>query len=179
MKKALLVIDVQNDYFATGGFPLWNVVATAQAIAKAMQAALAQKIPIVLIQHIANPANGPSPFFNAGTDGVEIHASICAVAPDAPVVIKRHADGFFDTNLEETLSNFGVDELLICGMMTQNCVTHTAISKSAEKYKVSILADCCTTVSEMLHKIALSAVKTRLTVTSSGAVFGADTEKVN
>ena len=37
-------------------------------------------------------------------------------------------------------------ELLICGMMTQNGVTHTAISKAAEKYRVAILTDCCTTV---------------------------------
>ena len=50
-------------------------------------------------------------------------------------------------------------------MMTQNCVTHTAISKAAEKYNVTILIDCCTTVSEILHKIALKrrfdAVETR------------------
>jgi nicotinamidase-related amidase len=52
-------------------------------------------------------------------------------------------------------------------MMTQNCVTHTAISKSAEKYKVSILVDCCTTVSEMLHNIALHAVSTRVPLVSS------------
>jgi nicotinamidase-related amidase len=57
-----------------------------------------------------------------------------------------------------------VDELLVCGMMTQNCVTHTAISKSAETYKVSILPDCCTTVNEMLHNIALHAVSTRVTL---------------
>ena len=63
---------------------------------------------------------------------------------------------------EETLARLGVNELLVCGMMTQNCVTHTAISKSAEKYKVSILSDCCTTVNELLHHIALHAVSTRL-----------------
>jgi nicotinamidase-related amidase len=60
-----------------------------------------------------------------------------------------------------------VTELLVCGMMTQNCVTHTAISKSADKYQVSILADCCTTVSEMLHNIALHAVSTRVTLVSA------------
>jgi nicotinamidase-related amidase len=47
-------------------------------------------------------------------------------------------------------------------MMTQNCVTHTAISKAAEKYDVSILMDCCTTVDEMIHNIALHAVSTRV-----------------
>jgi nicotinamidase-related amidase len=57
-------------------------------------------------------------------------------------------------------------------MMTQNCVTHTAISKSAEEYKVAILPDCCTTVSEMLHLIALNAVSTRVPLIPSGVAFG-------
>jgi nicotinamidase-related amidase len=47
-------------------------------------------------------------------------------------------------------------------MMTQNCVTHTAISKAAEKYAVTVLTDCCTTVSEILHLIALHALSTRV-----------------
>lgn len=47
-------------------------------------------------------------------------------------------------------------------MMTQNCVTHMAISKAAEKYSVTILPDCCTTVDEMIHNIALHAVSTRV-----------------
>jgi len=56
-------------------------------------------------------------------------------------------------------------------MMTQNCVTHTAISRSAEKYKVSILTDCCTTVNEMLHLIALNAVSTRLALVKASDVL--------
>jgi nicotinamidase-related amidase len=72
-----------------------------------------------------------------------------------------------NTNLENTLSKLGVNELLICGMMTQNCVTHTAISKSAEKYKVCILPDCCTTVDEMIHNIALHAVSPRVALANS------------
>ena len=85
---------------------------------------------------------------------------------DAPVVVKEYADSFVGTKLEETLSALGVDKLLVCGMMTQNCVTHTAISRSAEKYEVAILADCCTTVSELLHQIALHAVSTRMRLTT-------------
>jgi nicotinamidase-related amidase len=64
-----------------------------------------------------------------------------------------------------------VEELLICGMMTQNCVTHTAISQSAEKYKVSILTDCCTTVDRMIHSIALHALSTRVELVESATVL--------
>ena len=162
MTKALLVIDLQNDYFPGGKFPLWNTDVVLTNIEKAIKAARTKGIPVIHIQHIANPKMGIAPFFNQGTDGVNIYPRVLAAAPDAPVVVKEHADSFFGTKLEETLSGLGVDELLICGMMTQNCVTHTAISKSAEKYKVTVLTDCCTTVDEMLHKIALHALSTRV-----------------
>lgn len=167
MTKALLLIDLQNDYFPGGKFPLWNTDATLAAIERAIGAARRANIPVIHIQHVANPAAGPAPFFNHGTAGAEIHPRILAAAPDAPVVVKEFADSFVGTRLEEVLSSLGVSELLVCGMMTQNCVTHTAISKSAEKYKVSILPDCCTTVSELLHLIALHAVSTRMKLVPS------------
>ena len=75
---------------------------------------------------------------------------------------KAYADSFYQTNLDQILSDLGATKLFVCGMMTQNCVTHTAISKAAEKYEVVILPDCCTTVDAMIHNIALRAVSTRL-----------------
>jgi nicotinamidase-related amidase len=153
--KALRVIDLQNDYFPGGKFPLWNTDVALQNIERAIQKANAQGIPMIHIQHIAK---GGAPFFNEGTPGAEIHPRILAAAPKAPIVIKEFADSFEKTTLEETLAKLGVIDLLVCGMMTQNCVTHTAISKAAEKYDVTILPDCCTAVSEILHLIALHAV---------------------
>jgi nicotinamidase-related amidase len=88
------------------------------------------------------------------------------------VVVKAFADSFVETALEATLAANGITELLVCGMMTQNCVTHTAISKSAERYKTAILPDCCTTISEMLHLIALHAVSTRMALVPSSQAFG-------
>jgi nicotinamidase-related amidase len=116
----------------------------------------------VHVQHVADNSNGISPFFNEGTIGVEIHPEILQSSPTADVVIKKFADSFHNTNLSSVLSELNVNELIICGMMTQNCVTHTAISKDAEPYKVSVVVDCCTTVNEMLHNIALHALSTRV-----------------
>ena len=167
MNKALLLIDLQNDYFPGGKFPLWNTDSVLTHIEQAINSARAKGVAIIHIQHIANPDMGIAPFFNKDTDGAAIHPRILAAAPDAPVVVKEYADSFFGTHLEDRLSGLGVTELLVCGMMTQNCVTHTAISKAAEKYKVSILTDCCTTVSEPIHLIALHAVSTRVPLVSA------------
>jgi len=168
-KKALVVIDLQNDYFPGGLFPLWHAEETLGAVVAAMGKAKALAIPVVLVQHVAKA--GGAPFFNPGTLGVEIHPKVLAAAPDAPVVVKGHADAFVDTGLEAVLAGLGAGHLLLCGMMTQNCVTHTAISRAADKYRVSILGDCCTTVSEILHLIALNAVATRGIVRTSAAAL--------
>ncbi|MEP6827801.1 MAG: cysteine hydrolase family protein [Aestuariivirga sp.] len=161
MKSALIVIDLQNDYFAGGRFPLWNAQATLQKTLQAMAKAQAEDIPIVLVKHIAKAPRGVAPFFDASTKGADIHPDILSLASAAPIVVKHVADAFFETNLSITLENLGAKKLTICGMMTQNCVTHTAISTAAEQYRIQILTDCCTTVSEMIHKIALSAFKSR------------------
>lgn len=170
-KRALVVIDIQNDYFPTGAFPLWNSDVTLDNIIQAIEKATALGVPTVIVQHIADSNAGVSPFFNADTPGAQVHPRLQAAAPNAPVVIKAFADGFVGTTLEQTLAELGTTELLVCGMMTQNCVTHTAISKSAEKYNVSILADCCTTVDEMIHNIALHAASTRVELVPSSAAL--------
>ncbi len=160
MKTVLLVIDVQNDYFPGGKLPLWNTEATLENIERAIGSARAKQIPVVLIQQFTD--SKVSPMFNAGTAGAEIHPRIRRAAPDAPVVAKAFADSFYQTDLDKVLSELGASRLLVCGMMTQNCVTHTAISKAAEKYEVVMLPDCCTTVDALIHTIALRAVSTRL-----------------
>ena len=170
-QRALIVIDLQNDYFADGKFPLWNTEAVLAQLESAIARARGQGVPVILVQHIADAPNGAAPFFNAGTRGVDLHARILAAAPDAVVVTKAQADSFLNTALEQILAELGANELLICGMMTQNCVTHTAISKAAEKYRVAVLGDCCTSVSQIIHLIALKALVARVPVVESASVL--------
>lgn len=166
-RPALIVIDLQNDYFPGGAFPLHNPDEARSSVLTAILRARQNDIPVVHVQHVADPSQGPAPFFNADTHGVNIHADVLAAAPDAPVVIKRFADSFEQTTLHETLQRLQVSELLLCGMMTHNCVTHTALSRKADLYRqVTVLSDACTTVSPMLHAIALHALSTRVTLST-------------
>ncbi|WP_206861766.1 isochorismatase family protein [Lysobacter changpingensis] len=161
MSTALILIDLQNDYFPGGRYPLWNADATLAAVEAETAAARARGEMVIHVQHIATPG---APFFEPDTDGVAIHPRAFAVAPDAPVIVKHHADSFRDTGLEALLARRGVERLRIAGMMTQNCVTHTALSRSADRYRVEVLAPCTTTVDEMVHRIALSALSDRVPV---------------
>jgi nicotinamidase-related amidase len=85
-------------------------------------------IAVIHVQHVMH-ANGAAPFFNAGTPGADIHPQVLAAAPDAPVVTKQFADSFEETTLGDQLASQGIDALLLCGMMTQHCVTYTALSQ--------------------------------------------------
>lgn len=161
-RAALLVIDVQNDYFPGGKYPLWKTEAVLDNIVMAIRRARDSGVPVVLIQHVADPEKGTAPFFNEGTEGVQIHPKVLREAPEAPIVVKRHADSFYATKLEGVLQGWQTSQLVLCGMMTQNCVTHTAISLTAGNYEVVVLPECCTTVDEMIHGIALHGMSTRV-----------------
>ncbi|MCU0755131.1 MAG: cysteine hydrolase [Xanthomonadales bacterium] len=169
-KPALILIDLQNDYFPGGAFPLAQTEATLYALLGCIARARRRGVPIVHVQHLADPAHGIAPFFNPGTPGAAIHPEILAAAPDAPIIVKHYADSFEGTSLHATLQRLGVNELVLCGMMTQNCVTHTALSRQADHYRqVTVLTDACTTVSELLHAIALHALSTRVTLATAEA----------
>jgi nicotinamidase-related amidase len=161
MTTALLLIDLQNDYFPGGRCPLWNVEATLASIEDESAIAHERGDLIVHVQHVAPRG---APFFEPETEGMAIHGRALAAAPEAPVIVKHYADAFHETGLDALLTRHGVDHLRIAGMMTQNCVTHTAISRAAERYRVEVLAPCTTTVDEMIHRIALSALSTRVDV---------------
>ncbi len=166
-KTALIIIDPQNDYLADGKYPLWNMDQSIKQIKQAMDTAIDKGMSVYFVQHVAS---GDSPFFQEGSEGVEVISELKERAPDAKIVVKQYADSFEKTELDSLLKAEGIENILLCGMMTQNCITHTALSKSAEDYQLSILSDACTTVDEMVHNIALSALSVRCTFMETQAL---------
>ncbi|MEW6254687.1 MAG: isochorismatase family protein [Pseudomonadota bacterium] len=168
MTRALLVIDIQLDYFPGGALPLWQVEETQARIAAAIAAARSAGDKIILVRHVST---APSGLFAADGPGIAIHPAILAAAGDAPVVTKHFADAFQETDLASHLA--GVDTLLVCGMMTQNCVVFTAFSRAADDFRVTVIGDLCTAPTETVHRIALSALRSKTQVVTAHEVWGA------
>lgn len=160
-KQALIVIDIQNDYFADGKYPLYQPDVAMEKTLKAIEKANEKGIPIINIQHLVSPELGEGLFFYDDSEGAEIHKDIKAATPDAPVIVKRHADCFEKTNLDSVLQELGVDEILLTGMMTHNCVTHTALSPAAEKYNPKVIEECACTTDPIGHALAVDSMQVR------------------
>lgn len=143
MKRALLVIDVQNEYFS-GKLPISHPSESLDNILKAMDFAAANHIPVALIQHAAK--SDDSPVFRKGSHEWELHPEIEKRPRD--ILIEKHwPDSFAETTLGEWLTNNGIDTLTVCGYMTQMCCDTTARRAYHLGYVVEFLADATGTLS--------------------------------
>lgn len=161
MKKALIVIDIQNDYFPGGAFTLENANEACKGAVEAIEQAKRDGWLVVGVQHVNSPDD---PAFKPDTEGVKIHRTIAAALGDAPIVVKSEADSFFKTDLEQTVRDAGITDLYLTGMMTQHCVTHTALSPQARDMKVHIIAKGCAAPAKALSDLALQGLSARCDV---------------
>ena len=170
---ALLVIDVQNDFVADGGFfdkvggdlkPIQQerVPALLRLIAEARKAG----VLVIFVQAIYDPKDLSAPMRerNArlkmemprcltgswGADFYEVRPR-----PDEPVVIKHRYSAMVNTNLPELLKERKIHSLLLTGVATDTCVESAGRDAYFLDYYVTIVADCCGAASEQDHRGAL------------------------
>lgn len=139
--KALIVIDVQKDYFPDGRFELFEADKTAKRVNVLVNRFREEGNPVLFIRHLCN---SPAPFFEKGTKGSELHESLCP-RPEEPVILKESPNSFLNTTLQEELQKRNVTELSVCGMMTHMCVDTTVRAASDLGYSVTVYQDACTT----------------------------------
>ncbi len=141
-EKALVLIDIQNEYFAGGGLPLVGPEEAARAARVALDAARQAGILVVHVRHEnADPA---APRFRAGSRGAEIR-ELLAPLPGEAVITKRRVDSFAGTGLEALLRERGVREIAVAGMMTHMCVDAFLRSATALGFPCSLLTDATAT----------------------------------
>lgn len=135
--KALIVIDVQYEYFPGGAWALPNAETALPNIVRLVEGARAKGVPVVFIQH-ALPEGAP--LFAKGTKGVELHEALSA-GPDDPVFQKQHPSSFQDTGLQGWLQQQKIGQLDICGFMTQMCCDTTSREAYRNGYAVRLFSD--------------------------------------
>ncbi|MDF0750877.1 cysteine hydrolase [Marinobacter sp. 71-i] len=159
-KRAIIVVDVQNEYFASGKLPLVNI---EQAAAKAAQVIEAARQNQDLLVHVRHEAPDPSaPFFTPGTDGVDIHESV-APQGDEPVIVKNYPNSFLKTNLKELLDASGIEEVVVIGAMSHMCIEATSRAASDFDYKVTVLEDACATMDLEFNGVKVPAAQVHAT----------------
>lgn len=140
--QALIVIDIQNDYFAGGRLPLvGSELAALQAQNLLEQFRLKGK-PVIHIQHVA--ARADATFFLPDTPGVQIYKSVEPIAGEI-VLQKNFPNSFRGTGLHAELTRLEVKELLFVGMMTHMCIDTTVRAAFDLGYNCSVADDACAT----------------------------------
>lgn len=154
MKTALLVIDIQNDYFPTGRMELVNSEVAAACAARLINAFRQAQWPVIHVQHISTrPGAG---FFLPGTPGADIHPSV-APASDEAVVIKHYPNSFRETGLLEQLRAAEADSLLVCGMMTHMCVDATVRAAFDLGFSCTVAHDACASRELIFNNLVIPA----------------------
>jgi len=159
--RALLVIDVQNEYF-TGKMPITYPAGRLAKVLGAMDAARAHGVPVVAIQHAS--AQADAAVFRKGSKEWELHAEVAARPRD--VLIHKSLPGSFTgSKLEVWLRERGVETVVIAGYMTQMCCDTTARQAMHLGFGVEFLSDATGTLAiknaagtvsdEELHRVIL------------------------
>src|SRR3954463_16606503 len=143
MPRALLIIDIQRDYFPGGAYPLVEPAQAAEAARRVLDAFRANGDPVIHLQHVWDEPDAT--FMKPGTPGVEIHDSVTP-ADGEPVLQKAFPNGFVGTSLEADLRAAGADEVVVCGMMTSMCVDATARAAADLGFTVTVAHDACATM---------------------------------
>jgi nicotinamidase-related amidase len=142
MSRALVIVDIQNDYFPGGAHPLVGPEAAAGNAKRLLESFRASGEPLVHVQHVWDAPDAS--FMRPGTDGVEIHESVAPAAGEA-VVQKASPNSFLDTTLEGDLRARGVEHVVVCGMMTSMCVDATVRAAVDLGFEATVVPDACAT----------------------------------
>jgi len=142
MKTALLIIDIQNDYFDGGKMALVGSEEASCNANKILDKFRQDSLPVAHIQHIATKST--TAFFSPNTTGAEIHDNVKPLEREK-VIVKHYPNSFRETELLAYLKDNDITELVICGMMTHMCVDATTRAAKDYGFKITLIGDACAT----------------------------------
>lgn len=142
MKQALLIVDIQNDYFPGGAMELSGSLAAGARAGQLLQVFRRHALPVIHVRHLAT-REGAS-FFLPETAGADIHESVAPLAGE-PVIQKHFPNSFRQTSLLERLRQLRITQLVVAGMMTHMCVDSTVRAAADLGFHCLLAHDACAT----------------------------------
>jgi nicotinamidase-related amidase len=142
LTTALVIIDVQNDYFPNGKMTLVGADEAGKKAKKLLEYYRNNNLPVIHIKHIALQSGAT--FFLPNTPGAEISPYVTPLQGEQ-VITKHYPNSFRETNLQDYLKSKGITNLVICGMMTDVCVDATTRAAMDLGFKNTVIADACAT----------------------------------
>ena len=155
-KSALLLIDIQNDYFPSfdgSKMPLPEMNSASKKAANLLATARDTGMKVIHVKHVM--ASDTAPFFHPGTEGAELHGSVAPRAAET-VVEKTRPNSFVGTKLEQLLKEEQIEHLIICGAMSQMCVDATVRAGVDLGYEVTIAHDACAAANVIHNDVSVS-----------------------
>lgn len=154
MKTALILIDLQNDYFEGGANPLENADNAVLNAKRLLDKFRLNYSEIIHIQHIAQ--RDDATFFIKGTKGSYIHQNVKPLENEK-VIIKHFPNSFRETDLLSYLQSKQIKHLVICGMMTHMCVDATTRAAKDLGFSCTLIEDACATKELKLNNYTIKA----------------------
>ena len=142
MSSALVIIDIQNDYFENGTNVLVGSDKASLNAKRILEKFRSKGNPVVHVQHIA--ARPTATFFLPNTAGAEIHNNVKPLAGEK-VVVKHYPNSFRETDLLDYLKSKSITDLVICGMMSHMCVDATTRAAKDLGFNITLIGDACAT----------------------------------
>ncbi|SFC92886.1 cysteine hydrolase family protein [Pseudoalteromonas denitrificans] len=137
-RTALVLVDLQNDYFESGRFELENINSAANKAKLLLENFREQALPVIHIQHIFKDSKAA--FFTPNSPGIEIHSSVKPLKNEV-VIVKHQIDSFINTPFEQSLIELGIQKLIIVGAMAQACVQTICRSATNKGYECEVIED--------------------------------------
>ena len=139
---ALLLIDIQNDYFPGGAMELEGALVALDRASELLRLFRERGRPVVHVRHLSTRLGAT--FFLPGTAGAEIHPRLTPEAGET-IIDKHFPNSFRGTELDARLREAGVLRLVICGMMSHMCVDSTVRAAFDLGYSCTLIHDACAT----------------------------------
>jgi nicotinamidase-related amidase len=165
MRRALLVIDMLEDFVAEGGaLRVPDAAAVLPRIVEEVADARRRGEPVVYVCDAHTPGDpefsrmGWPPHAVRGTPGARVVPSL-APGPYDPVVEKTTYSGFHGSRLDAVLRERLVDTLRLTGCVTNICVLYTAADAAMRGYAVEVVEDAVAGLDPRDHEWALRQVQ--------------------